>query len=105
MESESKERKKYLKMRKDNIKEFKKNIKEGMLKVVGEFDNEYGETFILFKFYYRDNGIIFITGDEFDWEIGYQVDLLGNVFKIFSVNNNERAEIVKFMKKAVKSKK
>ena len=46
--------------------------KEGSFETVGMFSNEHGEQFVMYK---RESmNVIFITGDELDWELWqYQV--------------------------------
>jgi hypothetical protein len=40
---------------------------------IGRFRNEYGEEFVIFQVGRRDpQGNYFVTGDEFDWEMGYE---------------------------------
>lgn len=75
------------------------DVEQGRHTVVGQFKNELQEEFVIFVTVGIDpkysKGI---TGDEFDWEIGYFCDEAGNVFMPFSVTRIEREEIQKLFK-------
>lgn len=47
-------------------------VKKGGLVSVGEFKNKHGEQFVM----YQMRGIpgFFVTGDELDWELGWQFE-------------------------------
>ena len=79
-------------MKKKNIDDWSK---EGKGKIIfGDFKNEYGERFIL---YYYDclKHLPLITGDEFDWEDGWEVKKNGNVYTRFMLNSKEKSLVKK----------
>ena len=49
--------------------EWRSYAKKNNFAIVGEFDNEHGERFVV----YRLPGVVtdFVTGDELDWELGW----------------------------------
>lgn len=84
-----------------NINFFKKMIDSGGFKSVGDFKNEYGEEFIIFKRDGFPENINFITGDEFDWDIGHIVEKIGSgviCHKLFYLNQDEQKEVKKILK-------
>lgn len=88
------------KIRKNNKDFFEEQIKKGVFIIEGEFENEYGEKFVLM---YHDSdtnkSIAWITGDEFDWEIGYFCRKDGMVYKQFLTSEKETQEIIKILNK------
>lgn len=64
--------------------------------IYSEFANEHGEEFVLF--YRPINSInnilnqLFVTGDEFDWELGYMVGKGGSVYQPFIASLEENAK-------------
>ena len=60
--------------------------------IMGDFKNEYGERFFLYYFDYPTiKDIVFITGDEFDWDEGYIFDGEA-VYKPFNLNSEETSK-------------
>ena len=89
------------KERKKNIEFFNKMIESGDYKIVGDFKNEYGEKFVVFKQSGFGSKFNFITGDEFDWDIGHIVEKIGNgvvCHELFYLNSDEVKEVLKIIK-------
>ena len=79
---------------------FNKTIKENKSFVLlGDFKNEHGELFVLYTFDYpivREN--IYATGDELEWEMGYQF-LDGALVKGFNLSRQERTKMEEIIDK------
>ena len=75
---------------------FNENIKN--FKISGTFKNEFGELFVIFQ-WKTISSCFLITGDEFGWELGYQVDRNGYCFKGFGFSEGERKEVKNILKK------
>lgn len=87
---------------KTNKKLFNKLLKSGTIKLVGTFENEFGELFVIcsgmiFPELFKEHNLL-ITGDEFDWSIAYEVDEKGNAFQRFYLSKDERLQAVKVLK-------
>ncbi len=73
-------------------------------KILGEFKNEYGEEYVIFAIKMENNklGPIFITGDELDWEIGYNVSIMNGkigVNKPHLLDQDETEKIASVLEK------
>lgn len=92
-----------LELNKANKEQFNKDLNNGQYVVEGTFKNEYGELFVVFRFkHVMRTSDPLITGDEFGWEVGYQIDKHGFCYKEFMLNDkevNEAVKIVRFIKK------
>jgi hypothetical protein len=71
---------------KDNKKKFNKLLKDNDIHIIGTFENEQGELFILFSFF--KFSMISITGDELGWETHWIYDN-GRVFIPFVLTSSE----------------
>lgn len=77
---------------------FNRDLENGTFVLVGDFRNDEGELFVVFQFNNSITGKIFyVTGDEFGWELGNEVDLGGNVFSRFLVNTKEAQALAKIV--------
>lgn len=68
----------------------------GGIAVIGQFKNEYGEEFLLYRF--SKSPHVFITGDELDWDFGWRWNPADkNIVHDFFVNDKEMFEIEKII--------
>lgn len=88
-----------LEISKANKEQFNKDLANGQYVVEGTFKNEHGELFVIFRFksVMRTSDPL-ITGDEFGWEVGYQVDKYGFCYKEFMLDNKEADEATKIVR-------
>jgi hypothetical protein len=72
----------------------KRDYDKPWITIVKEFDNEHGETFIVYQL--EGAAEYFVTGDELDWEGGWQYHngKLHNDFQLSDIEKRQLEEVI-----------
>lgn len=70
-----------------NKKLFDDVIKGGHFQLLGTFENEHGELFVMHKI--TNGASIFLTGDEFDWEMGWKYNGVRSAYQEITLTKEE----------------
>ncbi len=87
-------------------KTFNKDLSK--IDIIGSFKNESGELYVIYNHKWgkwvfdilKDGYSMdpYITGDELDWETGYQVDHNGRCYQSFALDKEEKKDVMEIVK-------
>lgn len=81
---------------------FQELVANHELNVIGEWTNEHGELFVVYRTGMLDYN--FVTGDELGWQTGWMVNPMGRgLVKHFTLSDGEQSDLNKVLENYRKS--